>query len=134
MMTPIEGDAVIKLTINFQGVARYGHTTTVKSVYKNGNVILAHVDGQHNVTPTTDGAYQLTACGISPVRATHSFVKLTSEVELDVKHSKRMHELMDLLYDLSHTKQRAKKFNAQTGEALESHIAALKTILKSLSE
>lgn len=133
-MTPIEGDAVIKRTIDFQGVARYGHTTTVKSVYKNGNVILAHVDGQHNVTPTTNGAYQLTACGSSTVRATHSFVKLTPEVELDVKHSKRMHELMDLLHDLSHAKQRAKKFNVQTGEALESHIAALKAILKSLGK
>lgn len=132
MKQPQVDDVVIWRMTNFQGTATYGHTTTVKSVYKNGNVVLAGVEGQHNVSRNRNGDYELTPCGAT-TRTGPKFVALTAATRADMKHSEAMRELADTLYAFENVKRREQAFNAQDVNTLNAHTAALKSILKTVT-
>lgn len=130
-MQPTIGDIVIKRTTSFQGTATYGGTTEVKSVYKNGNVVLAGVDGQHNVSYNRDEDYVLTPCN-APNNTGAKFVALSSATKADMQHSELMRKLNDILYEFEHIKRREQGFNAQDSSTLAAHIVALESILETL--
>lgn len=132
MKQPQVDDVVIWRMTNFQGTATYGRTTTVKSVYKNGNVRLTGVEAQHNVSHNRNGDYELTPCGAT-TRTGPKFVALTEATREDIKHSEAMRELADTLYAFENVKRREQALNAQDVNTLNAHTTALKSILKTIT-
>ena len=132
MKQPQVNNVVIQRITNYRGIATYGHKTTVKSVYKSGNVRLTGVEGQHNVSHNRNGDYELTPCGAT-TRTGPKFVALTAATRADMKHSEAMQELADTLYAFENVKRREQAFNAQDVNTLNAHTAALKSILKTVT-